>query len=180
MRNLGAPLTTIRTGDDAVASFTFLMGAFSPVSSPTEGPFGVGYMVAAIDILEDEGDEAYAEAERAQAEPPQPEPENIVAAAGPKLPLVRLARDAAEAFVRERRVLVPPPSRSPCLPASGGSLSKGKHPPQAPPHPRTPCHSERFRTPPWFHTAYLSEESRRISVFKLSTIHCQPPTAALN
>ena len=86
MRNLGAPLTTIRTGDDAVASFTFLMGAFSPVSSPTEGPFGVGYMVAAIDILEDEGDEAYAEAERAQAETAQAAPQDIVAAAGPKPP----------------------------------------------------------------------------------------------
>ena len=81
-------------------------------------------MIAAIDILEDEGGEAYAEAERAQAEPPQPAPQDIVAAPGPKHPLVRLARDAAEAFVRERRVLVPPPSRSPCLPASGGSPSK--------------------------------------------------------
>ncbi len=118
-----------RAGDDAVASLSFLMGALDglrvqPRVLSYEGPFGVGYMVAAIDILEDEGGVAYAEAERAQAEPPQPEPENIVAAAGPKLPLVRLARDAAEAFVRERRVLVPPPSRSPCLPASGGSPSK--------------------------------------------------------
>jgi len=115
-----------RAGDDAVASLSFLMGALDslrvrPRVLSYEGPFGVGYMVAAIDILEDEGGVAYAEAERAQAEPPQPEPENIVAAAGPKLPLVRLARDAAEAFVRERRVLVPP---SPAPNPSSSSTSR--------------------------------------------------------
>src|SRR3989337_1874969 len=74
-----------RAGDDAVASISFLMGALDglrvrPRVLSYEGPFGVGYMVAAIDILEDEGGEAYAHAERAQADPI--EPESLVAAAG--------------------------------------------------------------------------------------------------
>jgi AmmeMemoRadiSam system protein A len=106
-----------RAGDDAVPSISFLMGALDglpvhPRVLSYEGPFGVGYMVAAIDILE-EGEKApRAESEPALAaveRPAQGEPEDIVAAAGPAHPLVRLARDAIEAFVRERRVLQPAP-----------------------------------------------------------------------
>jgi AmmeMemoRadiSam system protein A len=84
-------------------------------------------MVAAIDILEDGGEAPYARAERAEPEPVlspvegpvQTEPEDIVAAAGPRHPLVRLARDAVEAFVRERRVLEPAPLPLGDLPRRG-------------------------------------------------------------
>src|SRR3990172_7031137 len=102
-----------RAGDDAVASISFLMGALDglrvrPRVLSYEGPFGVGYMVAAIDILDDEGGEMYARAEAAHADPV--EPESIVAAAtGAGHALVTLARDAVEAYVRERRRLYPPP-----------------------------------------------------------------------
>ena len=103
-----------RAGEDAVSSISFLMGALDGLSVRPrvlsyEGPFGVGYMVAAIDILEDEGDAPYARAERAEPEPAYTEPEDIVATAGPRHALVRLARDAVEAFVREGRVLKPAP-----------------------------------------------------------------------
>ena len=104
-----------QAGDDAVSSISFLMGALDglpvrPRVLSYEGPFGVGYMVAAIDILEDGGEAPYARAERAEAEPVQAEPEDIVATAGPRHPLVRLACDAVVAFVREGRV--PEPSLS--------------------------------------------------------------------
>jgi AmmeMemoRadiSam system protein A len=75
-------------------------------------------MVAAIDILEGEGEVPYAVVERAEPQPIRPEPEDIVAAAGPRHPLVRLARDAVEAFVRERRVLEPGPLSQCDLPRS--------------------------------------------------------------
>jgi AmmeMemoRadiSam system protein A len=114
-----------RAGDDAVSSISFLMGALDglrvrPRVLSYEGPFGVGYMVAAIDILEDEGDAPYARVERAEAEPAQAEPEDIVAATGSRHPLVRLARDAVEAFVRERRVLEPAPLSLGDLPRRAG------------------------------------------------------------
>jgi len=92
-----------RAGDDAVASISFLMGALDglrvrPRVLSYEGPFGVGYMVAAIDILEDEGGGSYVEADVARAEPVEAEPEDIVAAAGPAHPLARLARHAVWRF----------------------------------------------------------------------------------
>ena len=113
-----------RAGDDAVASISFLMGALDglrvrPRVLSYEGPFGVGYMVAAIDILDDEGGEAYARAERAQADPIEPE-DIVAAAAGAGHPLVTLARDAVEAYVRERRLLDPPPLTLGSLPARAG------------------------------------------------------------
>lgn len=126
-----------RAGDDAVSSISFLMGALDglpvrPRVLSYEGPFGVGYMVAAVDILEEEGEAPYARAERAEPEPVLParpgsavegpvqaEPEDVVAAAGPRHPLVRLARDAVEAFVRERRVLEPGPLPLGDLPRRG-------------------------------------------------------------
>src|SRR3990170_2864542 len=113
-----------RAGDDAVASISFLMGSLDglkvrPRVLSYEGPFGVGYMVAAIDILDDEGGEAYARAEVAEADPV--EPESIVAAgARPGHPLVTLARDAVEVYVRGRRLLEPPPLSLDGLPARAG------------------------------------------------------------
>src|SRR3990170_3319109 len=110
-----------RAGDDAVASISFLMGSLDglkvrPRVLSYEGPFGVGYMVAAIDILDDEGGEAYARAEVAEADPV--EPESIVAAgARPGHPLVTLARDAVEVYVRGRRLFDPPPLPLDSLPA---------------------------------------------------------------
>jgi AmmeMemoRadiSam system protein A/AmmeMemoRadiSam system protein B len=114
-----------RAGDDAVPSISFLMGALDglrvrPRVLSYEGPFGVGYMVAAIDILEDERGTPYARAERAEAESVPAEPKDIVAAAGPRHPLVRLARDAVETFVREGRVLKPAPLSPGDLPRGAG------------------------------------------------------------
>ena len=115
-----------RAGDDAVASISFLMGALDglkvqPRVLSYEGPFGVGYMVAAIDVLEDDSGEARALAagEEAQAEPGEPE-SIVAAAAGPAHPLVVLARDAVEAYVRERRILAPPALVLGGLPARAG------------------------------------------------------------
>ena len=113
-----------RAGEDAVSSISFLMGALDglrvrPRVLSYEGPFGVGYMVAAIDILEDDGETPRARAERAEAEPEtaETEPEDFVAAPSGGHPLVRLAREAVETFVRERRVLTPPPLSLRGLPA---------------------------------------------------------------
>jgi AmmeMemoRadiSam system protein A len=121
-----------RAGDDAVASISFLMGALDglrvrPRVLSYEGPFGVGYMVAAIDILEDEGGELFARAEAAQPEPLEPRPletatEDALTAAAPGggHPLVMLARDAVEAYVRERCLLDPPPLALDGFPARAG------------------------------------------------------------
>jgi AmmeMemoRadiSam system protein A len=141
-----------KAGEDAVASISFLMGALDgvpvrPRVLSYEGPFGVGYMVAAIDILEGEVEQPRAEAELAEAEPVEPQPEDVVAA-GPRHPLVRLARDAVEAFVRDRRVLEPPslsleglPDRAACfvsLKTTDGALRGciGSVQPQKPDLPR--------------------------------------------
>ena len=111
-----------RAGEDAVSSISFLMGALDglrvrPRVLSYEGPFGVGYMVAAIDILEDGSEAPHARAEQAESEPTESELEDIVAAPVDRHPLVRLARDAVEAFVREGRVLEPPPLSLQGLPA---------------------------------------------------------------
>ncbi len=141
-----------RAGDDAVSSISFLMGALDglrvrPRVLSYEGPFGVGYMVAAVDILEDDEGRTFAETEPARAEPADAAPQDIIAAAGPQHPLVRLARDAVEAFVRERRVLAPPsslegaPARAGCfvsLKTDDGALRGciGSVQPQEPDLPR--------------------------------------------
>ncbi|HEU4759345.1 MAG TPA: AmmeMemoRadiSam system protein A [Dehalococcoidia bacterium] len=96
-------------GDDAVPSLSFLMGALDglrvrPRVLSYEGPFGVGYLVAAIDILDNDASETVARAQAAAEEPLQ------TAATVPTHPLVRLARDAVEAYVRQRRVIDPPSS----------------------------------------------------------------------
>lgn len=92
-------------GDDAVPSLSFLMGILDglrvrPRILSYEGPFGVGYMVAAIDILEEGDGEGAARAEAAERQP-------VEAAEVPTHPLVRLAREAVEAYVLRGQVLDP-------------------------------------------------------------------------
>ncbi len=99
-----------RAAEDAVSSISFLMGALDglpvrPRVLSYEGPFGVGYLVAAIDV----GPAAQAKARKAAADTrrkaaPQSAPQ---AEPGPH-PLVSLARQAVETFVREGRVIEPP------------------------------------------------------------------------
>jgi len=125
-------------GDDAVPSLSFLMGVLDglrvrPRILSYEGPFGVGYMVAAIDILEEAEDvlaqaEAVARAEEAEPDPlaaaaPSPSPlllrqaQDELRVESASHPLVRLASDAVEVYIRERRVLQPGPAFRP-----GGGL----------------------------------------------------------
>jgi AmmeMemoRadiSam system protein A len=89
--------------EDTVPSLSFLMGALDglqvqPRVLSYEGPFGVGYLVAAIDVGPPAKDNA---AKAAAALQPKAEPEP-----GPH-PLVRLARQAVETFVRQGRVIEP-------------------------------------------------------------------------
>ncbi|MBI2913941.1 MAG: AmmeMemoRadiSam system protein A [Chloroflexi bacterium] len=109
-------------GDDAIPSLSFLMGALDglpvqPRILSYEGPFGVGYMVAAIDILDDDPHVRAELVEARAAVPAEPavqEPEPIVeAAAGPSHPLVRLARDAVHAYVLRGQALDPDPPDDP-------------------------------------------------------------------
>jgi len=83
--------------EDAVPSLSFLMGALDGLTARPrvlsyEGPFGVGYLVAAVDI----------EGARETGKPSA----NPGAEAGSH-PLVRLAREAVETFVRQGRVIEP-------------------------------------------------------------------------
>ena len=92
-----------RAAEDAVPSLSFLMGALDglrvrPRVLSYEGPFGVGYLVAAIDV----GPTAKAQA-RKEATAPRPK---AAPEPGPH-PLVRLAREAVETFVRQGRVIEP-------------------------------------------------------------------------
>ncbi|MGQ9573107.1 MAG: AmmeMemoRadiSam system protein A [Dehalococcoidia bacterium] len=86
-----------QAAEDAVPSLSFLMGALDglavkPRVFSYEGPFGVGYLVAAIDI---EGPTGPAEA------PAKAETEAV------SHPLVRLAKEAVETFVRQQRIIEP-------------------------------------------------------------------------
>jgi AmmeMemoRadiSam system protein A len=86
-----------QAAEDAVPSLSFLMGALDGLTARPrvlsyEGPFGVGYMVAAIDI---EG---------------PAEPAKASAAAGAEAanhPLAQLAKEAVETFVRQGRIIRP-------------------------------------------------------------------------
>lgn len=84
-----------RAAEDAVPSVSFLMGALDglavePQVLSYEGPFGVGYLVAVVEVVGPQAEEAVREK----------------AAAGSH-PLVRLAKDAVETFVRFGRVIEP-------------------------------------------------------------------------
>ena len=81
--------------EDAVPSVSFLMGALDgltvkPEVLSYEGPFGVGYMVAAIELT-----------------PPLTNGVVHEEAVATGHPIVRLAKDAVEAFVRLGRVIDP-------------------------------------------------------------------------
>ena len=84
-----------RAAEDAVPSVSFLMGALDGLSVQPqvlcyEGPFGVGYLVAAVEVM-----------------PPLDNGVVHEEAAVAGHPLVRLARDAVDTFVRFGRVLDP-------------------------------------------------------------------------
>jgi len=91
-----------RAAEDAVPQTAMLMGALShlrvrPRVLSYEGPFGVGYLVAAVDVL---GPRPQAEQEEkaATAATPSVGPE-------PTHPLVQLAKAAVEHYVRTARLL---------------------------------------------------------------------------
>jgi AmmeMemoRadiSam system protein A len=98
--------------EDAVPQTSLLMGALSdlevhPRVLSYEGPFGVGYLVAAIDVLGPrEGVEAETAATRGT--PAQPAGGAVGAeAAQTAHPYVRLARQAVENYVRYHQVVEP-------------------------------------------------------------------------
>ncbi|HXG41382.1 MAG TPA: AmmeMemoRadiSam system protein A [Dehalococcoidia bacterium] len=102
-----------RAGDDAVPSLSFLMGALDglavqPRVLSHEGPWGVGYMVAAVDVL----------GRREGLEDGLPR----TAVRAPAHPLVRLAKEAVEAYVREGKAIQPslPPEALAGLPQRAG------------------------------------------------------------
>jgi AmmeMemoRadiSam system protein A len=99
--------------EDAVPSLSFLMGALDGLTAKPrvlsyEGPFGVGYLVAAIDI------EGATEAEKPSASPG--------AEAGSHL-LTRLAREAVETFVRHGCVIEPEELSGEMLERAGAFVS---------------------------------------------------------
>jgi len=102
-----------QAAEDAVLSLSFLMGALdgltvSPRVLSYEGPFGVGYLVAAIDI------EGAADAREASA---------TADAEATSHPLVRLAREAVETYVRHGRVLSPTELTEEMLERAGAFVS---------------------------------------------------------
>jgi AmmeMemoRadiSam system protein A len=102
-----------QAAEDAVLSLSFLMGALDglparPRVLSYEGPFGVGYVVAAIDI------EGAAEAGKASA---------TAGAEAGSHPLVRLAREAVETFVRHDRVIEPTDLSEEMLEQAGAFVS---------------------------------------------------------
>jgi AmmeMemoRadiSam system protein A len=101
-----------RAAEDAVPQTSLLMGALSglevhPRVLSYEGPFGVGYLVAAIDVL-GQREAGEAEATAARGAPAQ----RIDEVAGAETvqaahPYVRLAQEAVENYARYRQVVEP-------------------------------------------------------------------------
>lgn len=90
-----------RAAEDAVPQTAMLMGALDrlrvrPRVLSYEGPFGVGYLVAAIDVL---GQKPQREAAETKREPAAPD-------AGMH-PLVLLAKQTVEQYVKTAKVIVP-------------------------------------------------------------------------
>lgn len=91
----------IRAAEDAVSQTATLMGALSecrvrPRVLSYEGPFGVGYLVAAIDLAE--SDDAEMTTAELPADVPAPEPRH---------PFAQLAKQTVESYVRADRFLRP-------------------------------------------------------------------------
>jgi len=112
-----------QAAEDAVLPLSFLMGALDglrarPHVLSYEGPFGVGYLVAAIDI---EGAAEAREAFATAAEAGKPSP-NPGTEAGSH-PLVRLAREAVETFVCHGRVIEPTDLSEEMLEQTGAFVS---------------------------------------------------------
>jgi AmmeMemoRadiSam system protein A len=102
-----------QAAEDAVLSVSFLMGALDgqavkPRVLSYEGPFGVGYMVAAIDI------ESAGQAGEASTNP---------GTEAGSHPLVQLAREAVETFVREGRTIEPEELSNEMLEQAGAFVS---------------------------------------------------------
>ncbi len=102
-----------QAAEDAVPSLSFLMGALdglktNPRVLSYEGPFGVGYLVAAIDIEgPTEGLEALSTA----------------GAEANSHPLVRLAKEAVETFVGDGRIIEPKELSEEMLKQAGAFVS---------------------------------------------------------
>jgi AmmeMemoRadiSam system protein A len=86
----------IRAAEDAVSQTAMLMGALSdcrlrPRVLSYEGPFGVGYLVAAIDVAEPESDDADRASESSAVD---------TAVHKPQHPFAQLAKETVESYVR--------------------------------------------------------------------------------
>lgn len=99
--------------EDAVPQMSLLMGALSgydvePRVLSYEGPFGVGYMVAAIDITDEKPGQPQQMADAtAQTPPRERERELSLTSAAEAHAILRLARQAVENHVRFRARTVP-------------------------------------------------------------------------
>jgi len=102
-----------QAAEDAVPSLSFLMGALEGLKARPrvlsyEGPFGVGYLVAAVDI------EGAKELRKPSANPGTEASSHALA---------RLAREAVETFVREGRVIEPTDLTEEMLKQAGAFVS---------------------------------------------------------
>lgn len=102
-----------QAAEDAAPSLSFLMGALDGLTARPrvlsyEGPFGVGYLVAAVDI------EGASEPGKPSADP---------GAEAGSHPLVRLAREAVETYVRHGRVIEPTELSEDMLEQAGAFVS---------------------------------------------------------
>jgi AmmeMemoRadiSam system protein A len=111
----------IQAAEDAIPQTAMLMGALSgcnlrPRILSYEGPFGVGYMVAAIEVAEPsaEGERAGAIETPAAMRPPEPQH-----------PFVQLAKQTVERYVRADRLDWPPELTAECERALEGSPPSG-------------------------------------------------------
>ncbi|MFQ6019351.1 MAG: AmmeMemoRadiSam system protein A, partial [Dehalococcoidia bacterium] len=118
----------MRAGDDTVPPLSFLMGTLDglrvrPRVLSYEGPWGVGYLVAAIDILDDrEPPASVRQGERGTIadSPVTAPPAEHARAVTPGHLLARIACEAVEAWVRRRAISIPDAELPPDLPQRAG------------------------------------------------------------
>ncbi|MGQ9674528.1 MAG: AmmeMemoRadiSam system protein A [Chloroflexota bacterium] len=118
------PMLVERGGECGLRSIIVLMGAldgirFTPRVLSYEGPFGVGYLVAAFQIEEAQPDQ---EPPRGQAKPASTKGgiEIKESCLGSDHPLVGLAKNAVEAYIREGRHVEVPDSLTEEMAARAG------------------------------------------------------------